>query len=306
LLVQVVGASAYTVNTYTINPGISSVFPWLSPQALLWDMYKFTALYFTYEPACATSTNGALFMGFDFDVYDSSPIDKSTFMMLADAVSGPSWSRVSLPLARPRLSQRGNLYVSPSANPTGVGDLKTYHLGNLFVGVQGQGDTNYMGDIYVTYVIELTMPQQAQTTYMSAISADATTGQTRTVPFGTSGWLESSPVPIGAISYNSTNNIFTFDISGCYMLNWIIGGSVITSASGDVTLGKDTGIYANDALVVYDHSNWASSEGASYYIFCFVQEGNYAVFDVGTATTITSTLLWVLPCNYVAAEQFNL
>jgi len=47
---QIMGTSAFTVNTLAINPGLSSTFPWLSIEANGYNYYRFRSFQIRYDP----------------------------------------------------------------------------------------------------------------------------------------------------------------------------------------------------------------------------------------------------------------
>jgi hypothetical protein len=143
---------------FSINPGLSSTFPWLSGMARLFESYKFHKLKFCYEPTCTTVTPGSVLLAVDFDASDPPPVSKTQIMSYHNAVRSAPWEGTSYTSAVSDLLKFGTQrYVRSGAI---TGDIKTYDVGNFFIATQGSvGTAATIGEIYVEYDIELYTPQ---------------------------------------------------------------------------------------------------------------------------------------------------
>ena len=62
------GAGAFHLDSYPINPGLSSTFPWLSAVADAYTHYKIHGLTLEFHTSLPTTSAGRVYMGFDYDV----------------------------------------------------------------------------------------------------------------------------------------------------------------------------------------------------------------------------------------------
>lgn len=144
---------------FGINPGNSSLFPWLSQIATRYELYKFKSLRFVYEPQCGTSSSGTVFIAVDWDASDPPPQSKTQMMSYKNAVRSPLWFASEYNSAVPDLTRLKTNYVLSGAAPEGT-DIKTYDIGNLFVAIQSDSGTDQTaGELYVEYTVELITPQ---------------------------------------------------------------------------------------------------------------------------------------------------
>lgn len=153
-------ASTFIVDTFNVNAGLVSTFPWLSQVASLFESYTFERLDYVYEPMVSTATTGSLMMAVDFDASDTAPSNKVTLMSYAGATRSTMWQPTKLVCsAIDRKKMVPERYVRSGAIG-GSGDIKTYDLGNLFVATVGTGGVaNTFGELYVEYTVRLRTPQ---------------------------------------------------------------------------------------------------------------------------------------------------
>ncbi len=157
-LTDVYGSVAFTLQSFPLNPGISTVFPWASKMAPLYEMYRFKRLSFKYAASQATSKIGVVIMSTDYDAAEPAPINKQQIMDYVGASRGQSWTDFehrckigSMNAYKKRYVRRGSL----SANQ----DIKTYDSGTFYLATVGQDNTDQIGELYVSYEVEFFTPQ---------------------------------------------------------------------------------------------------------------------------------------------------
>lgn len=147
---------------WTIQPGYSELFPWLSAIADRYERYEFKRLIFRYVSRAPSSTQGTLAMAHDLDPNDPTPtVDASGYRVMMSheaAVSGPAWQTLELHVPTAHLRRRGELYVRNVAEATTV-EPRTADFGILFVACFLSAGTTILGDLEVEYEIELKTPQ---------------------------------------------------------------------------------------------------------------------------------------------------
>ena len=152
------GSALFTSTAYAVNPGNPAVFPWLSQIAQRYESYVFHSLHFEFETVSSTLTAGSVMMACDYDAADSAPADKQILMSYAQATRGAPWQESRFHARSGDLTKfTRERYVRGAATPTG--DIKTYDVANFFLATQGMADATAVGELYVSYQVELRTPQ---------------------------------------------------------------------------------------------------------------------------------------------------
>lgn len=163
---EVRSKGAFTVRqSYELNPGNQQTFPWLSGIAIRFQEYRIRGLVFHYIPSsgnAVSSTNAALgtvMLQTSYRATDAAPVSKVE--MLNEYCSNEAVP--SEPFAHPiECNPKENpfnvMYVRSGTVPTTDSKLM-YDLGITHLAVSGQqADDNVMGDLWVSYEIELKKP----------------------------------------------------------------------------------------------------------------------------------------------------
>jgi len=167
-LMEVKSATSFTVQrSFTINPGNQNTFPWLHGIANAYQQYRVKGLVFHYIPTSGSLSSGTsnalgtVMMQTSYRANDSPPGSKIELL-------NEFWSTESVPFeafAHP-------IECNPNENPFNVQYIKSsdaiippgdspllYDLGTTHVAVSGQQAAGIsLGDLYVTYEIELKKP----------------------------------------------------------------------------------------------------------------------------------------------------
>jgi len=227
----------FAATSYSINPGLSGSFPWLSSIANRFESYLFDDLRYIYEPVCNTTTNGSVMMAIDYDAADPTPSSKAALMSYANATRVSPWARTVFDARRSDLRKFGvQRYVRGTTAPTNT-DIKTYDIGNFFAATQGTaaGQAASLGEIYVEYSVRFMTPQistgvfsqnsvtQAESQYSSIVVPSGTeavslTGEYRGSGVGPLLWWDpataTSITPTLIFNLNSLNNMLMSFRSG--------------------------------------------------------------------------------------------
>lgn len=144
------------VHSYSLNPGMAAMFPWLSDVANRFDKYKFRNVHFNYVPS-SPALSGIVSMAFDFDPNDDPPATMEDANTYHDYVTTSIWAAANLKLDLvngDRLPQKDTRPGLPGADL----DLNMYDVGNLHVLTQGAAAAT-IGYIEVSYTVELFIHQ---------------------------------------------------------------------------------------------------------------------------------------------------
>nr|WPR18239.1 MAG: capsid protein [Crogonang virus 164] len=246
--------------SYNLNPGLSHTFPWLSGIANKFQEYRIRGMVFHYIPtsgSAVSSVNAALGSVMLQTTYRSTDVAPSSKVeMLNEYCSNESVPSESFchPIeCDPKENPFNVQYVRTGAVGTNETQLM-YDLGSTHVAVSGcQSDGNTLGDLWVTYEVELKKPLVASNVTSTVASASdfrgASASLSPTTLFGTSQrtMIGSLPVvmnvntltfPKGSVGkflvwYAVTGSSCamtapTYTCTGCAVGTWIAGTSVTT------------------------------------------------------------------------------
>lgn len=176
-IATVASSEAYNVrHQFILNPGMESTFPWLSGIAANFQEYKWKGLVFHYVPtsgSAVSSTNpalGSVMMQTSYRSQDTPPNSKIEIL-------NEYWSNETIPCdtmchpveCDPRENPFSIHYVRSGNIPDG--DYLMYDLGVTYVAVQGMPATgNAVGDIWVSYEVELKKPIVSSNVVQSSVS----------------------------------------------------------------------------------------------------------------------------------------
>jgi hypothetical protein len=253
------GGAAFTLAKYSINPGLSSSFPWSWYIANNFDFYRFSKFAVEYVPLSAASTTGVVQLAIDFDAADASPTSRSESNNYASNVSGSPWQATKLIVSPTMLASRGRLYTRMGSEPNT--DIKTYDLGNLYIitegiAIAGTPYTGVLGDLYIDYEVDYMEPQINNSSAMAkAGRVDPTAGQTLALPLGTVVDIVGNITDVISVIDNAGVSGIEFNqpwegIVGMYTHGTNLAGEAITTAASTAAV-----TVVNSAL-----------EGTGYYL----------------------------------------
>lgn len=170
-----------TLLTYSIYPGNSMLFPWLSTIAPAYETYLFNKLIFRWVPECGTQQVGSVYMAVDYDPTDPPPETLRDMMSMESAVSGSVWAILKHASKVGNLRKMKTYFTSPSF---GSDSDRTTSVGtfNILRGGQPQNGQP-LGKLFVDYSIELLTPQP-QDVSLNVVSFRETSGGDSPHPFG--------------------------------------------------------------------------------------------------------------------------
>lgn len=151
------------LNSYSVNPGQASVFPWMYKKAILYEKYQFKSLEFIYKPMvsqfASLGTTGKVILSFDYDASDAPPTSKQQMEDTDPSADGMPYEMICLKM-RPRDLHKNSdaKYVRPGGLPGGS-DIKTYDCGILNIATSGiEANSGTLGELWVKYNCQLTVP----------------------------------------------------------------------------------------------------------------------------------------------------
>jgi len=268
LIGDVNGSVNFSVLRSRINPGLSTMFPWLSSVAPNYESYKFKRLHFKYVPSCSTSATGVVYLTVEFDPQDSIPTSERQIASYDGAVTGSVWTRHEYNCAARNLHKRSSYFVRNGTVPDN--ELQLYDVGYVIGATSGNADNSLLGKLWVEYEVELITPQLNDLAVGNSLSLFST-GAGKVIPVNTGNAPLVSSINGSVITYTATapyQALVAYNIAGTGLTNPPVGGTATSTAK---------------ALVV----NGASTVSVAQYTVSF-NEGDTLTFDLTASTSITN------------------
>jgi len=290
-LTEIRGATSFTVrNEFDLNPGLSTTFPWLASIAAQYSQYRIKGLVYHYVPTsgnAVSSTNAALgtvMLQTSYRATESAPTSKIEML-------NEYWSSE----AKPSEEFCHPIECDPKENPFNVQYVRTgnlpltenqlmYDLGRTVVAVSGQqADNVVLGDLWITYEIELKKPvltnltntdiQTFGSTSVSNIAAATPLGSDMSTKF--SSFIENP-------SASGSTLTFPRSVVGSYQVTAYWDGVTATGAGTiSITGGTLISVIANSDNTVSLYSVGVGKAMATFFV---------TVPDPDVAAVVTFTL----------------
>jgi hypothetical protein len=279
---DITGSTAFAIQkTLSVNPGLSSTFPWLCNIARQYETYYVRSLAFEYETQESTATAGTVMMAVDYDPSDDPPQNKTQLLSYKAAVRSPGWAPCKFLCNVPDLSAHGaGRFVR--AGLIANTDIKLYDVGNFHIATQGFAGATVAGELYVSYVIDFMTPQSDPDAIRSANSRVITSGGTdsRAAPFG-----DAATYAYG-LNVTATGATLSFNEVGEYLIMIQFIGTVVTNVSPTLT-----GTAAGKSILRSLHANAAATEGLFAINARINNIGETVIFDfTACCDTLTSSV----------------
>lgn len=276
-IAQVRGSQAFAVqDSFQLNPGNVKTFPWLSSIAASFQEYKFRGLVFHYIPSsgsAVSSTNAALgtvMLQTSYRSNDTAPTSKSELL-------NEYWSGECVPndtFAHP-------VECDPAENPFNVQYVRTgevptndsqllYDLGVTHLCVAGQqADGFTLGDLWVTYEVELKKPIVA-----SNVTSQYQLASTQWTTPSSTGIFSGAKIERGNLQLTGSATGTTLTLSRGARGRYLCTVMLLYSASASVTWsGTPTLTNATPVSVTTDLLNTAlvtiPAAGVRYPVYQF-------------------------------------
>ncbi|QMW68697.1 capsid protein [Crucivirus-183] len=308
-------AGIFTNQSFRINPGDPTTFPWLSTIARCFEEYQIRGMLFEFKSTSGnalTSTNTALGSVIMATQYDSA---KNAFTTKSEmenheysASAKQSESMMHAIECAPRLSVLPQLYVRSGATPAGT-DPRLYDFGLFQIATDGQQGNNVtIGELWVTYEVEFYKAQLSPASFTSP----AADHYRMSGDYDATHALSLSPSKQPGSNAGTEivdGNILAFDadksnVDYMVMIYWIgtvaaagwAGPSVVTTNCEQQQVwngGTNFSGFAPSAGVV-------TSMNCSIFYKFHVTAPNATLFFTGAPVFPTGTLagdIWVIACN---------
>lgn len=203
---DIIAAELFTNLQFSINPGITETFPWLSQIANSFEQYRFRGLVFEFKStsadvvlsSAASTALGTVVMGTKYNVLDDPFTNKFEMENWEFTTScKPSNSCMHPIECAKSQTPVSMLYIrAGDLDPAKDGDKRLYDLANFNIAVVGLQNsfnavTSAIGELWCTYEIELYKPKLEEDistsfAHFSYLNATVSVGEPDTnQPFGT-------------------------------------------------------------------------------------------------------------------------
>lgn len=162
---NIIGSTAFTINTWNVNPGDDATFPWLSNIAANYEKYRPIGMVFEFKSTSASALNstntalGTVMLAPRYNaVSQSVPASKMEMLQIENCVS-----------ICPAESGMVGIECAKNYNPLGVlynrvggavpsGSEQLYDFCDFYLATEGMQASATIGELWVTYEIELLTP----------------------------------------------------------------------------------------------------------------------------------------------------
>jgi len=298
---DVKATQVFTVQSFPINPGLASTFPWLSQIAGSFEQFRMRGCLFEFlstssDALLSSSTStalGTVNMATQYDVAHPPFTDKRSMLNHEFSNSSkPSCSFIHPIECKKSRTPVTELYTRFGSVPAGS-DPHLYDLGNFQIATEGmQATGGVLGELWVTYEVEL-MKQQffiesfTDHWYFSSATAAAWLG------VGATKHVLRPGSTIGG-TINDAGNVYSFPDYvpyGKYLCTYFIVGET-------ATVGEVSPSLTNAELIDYwvdqDNTFWVQSPGVGTAgntltaQFIILVKGAGCTITFGTATIPTT------------------
>lgn len=261
---DITGSVGFSTRTYTIQPGSSNTFPWLSRMAELFQSYKIHGMVFTFNSTSADALNsvntalGTVVMSTQYNVSLPPFTSKAEMEQYEYTVAGrPSRNLTHIIECDPKLQVMDHLFCRSGSLPAGQ-DYQFYDWGTFQLATVGMQAAATIGELWVSYDIEFFKPR-----------------------------IQSG---------GSWPGDFTFIRNGPYVASGSVLGTLQTTPIGNlgVTISSSTG-------AAYDRILWPEYITSGRYVVTVFWRG--ALAAVTTLPTTTTTNLTVVNANTFSGSQ---
>jgi hypothetical protein len=243
LVTNITGTTTYTVlNTFPLNPGMTTFLKWLPTQAVGWETYQWHSIVAESLTRCGTGTAGSIQLCPDYDASDPAPTDEFSESSYKDLCEDAPWKTIRCVMPGSRLHPNGvKKFIRFGAVPNT--DVKTYDAGNLFVSTTDGASVASWSKLWIHYDVTLFTPQLPPGGVVALSNVLHIQGATPTTanafPNGTAQvYLPGSNVGIATVPI--TGEIITFNAAGNYMVVYATDTTTNT-VTGSPTVGGPAG-----------------------------------------------------------------
>lgn len=260
---DVLSSNAFTINTYPINVGVSTTFPWCAGPAQSFEQYRLRGCIFEYKSLSGralNSTNSALgtvIMATEYDSTKPSFTDKRSMENYTYSTScDPGVDAMHPVECANDVTPLGTMYVRNSGQIVDT-DLRFSDIGKFQIATVGMQASGFIcGELWVTYEVELLKPRLPPTissnpvmhwTFDSTLFVSSAGAPTSANLFG--GTVQKYFLRgVGAAVASLATNSITFSTNGTYVVYLSLAGSAAVLGNLTPTINSGTALGSGVAV----------------------------------------------------------
>lgn len=278
---------------YSVNPGLSGTFPWLSAIGANFQSYRFNSLRFEYKPSCPTTMAGVVCLAFDADPSNDVPTTLPSLYAYRERISGAPYSRLSLSIPPRALGALGKRkFVRTPSTSVNTASLPQFDCGTLLLYLGQGSSSSFTGTFEVHYDVELIEPQPSEANVQVVAVFGDSSSWGKTIPFG------NNPIvnPPGYFSITNTlsTTYFTF-------LRYAVGGASYLCSITLAGSGTVPPVYAITAFggASLEAMQYAGTSGNSAFVANFEvrvfgpSQGIQMAYSAGFDTSVVFSRVYI-------------
>lgn len=290
-------STAFTLQSFPINPGMTATFPWLSQVAEAFEEYRFTGIVFEFKTLSADYTTassaalGYIIMSTQYNVLNPPFTDKITMENYEFSNSAkPSETFLHPVECKRSLNPVSELFVR-TGNVTS-GDLRLYDHGNFQIATGGNTGSGVLGELWCTFEVELYKPKlvtvvgsQYRTDHYISLPGNINNA----APIGIPILQANSSLGTTITNSNRTVNFPSSVANGNFLVVYTVFGTSTALSGPAFTYVNCTyrNVWLNDTAA----QTWNTGSTSDKYIFAQVIDitAPNASFTIGAAGTLPSS-----------------
>lgn len=309
-LTEITGTTAFTVQqSFSINPGLSTTFPWLSGIASQYSEYRIKGMVYHYIPTSGTVSSGtnpalgSVMLQTSYRASELAPTSKVEMMNEYWASEARPCDTFCHPIeCDPKENPFNVQYIRTSAVPSGDTVLM-YDLGKTTLATSGQQANGVvLGDLWVTYEIELRKPvlTDLNNSSLNSFAGTATASIDNTHAFGSNFTVSNTSFPVTiAIGANTVN--FPQGSTGTYFIIASYPGATASAFATTTVSGTGSSLVSNMGSGNGRSTTYTVGTGTAFNccVVTITQPSTATVVTFGTTTIVgpTSMFLYITEAN---------
>ncbi len=302
---------SFSIQSYALQPGLFSSFPWLASFATQFDEWIPNGIVYCYKPTSSfysgTANLGTVILATDYDVTDTAYSSKLEMENSQFAVSVNCASAVMHPIECKMSERMSNCLFTRAGS---VSDsLRFYDLGNFQIATVGCAANQNCGELWVTYDITLLKPQLFGGISGGGILAAqySLTGVDNTHPLGTAATI-SGDSTLTTLTVTATTITFPLSlVGGTFVVAVRVTGTAASIVAPSLTLanglvGVSTADSTKDGMLASASSgNYSAGTAVSAYFWLYTLKVTQPT-TAGTVPTLTFGTGGTLPSSVSSAQ----
>lgn len=269
-IVSSANANTFATEVFAINPGQSTLFPFLASIAQNYEEYKIRGMVFHFKSlsgdsvASVQSGLGYVCMATQYDALDSDFTTKSAIENYSMSQSGkPSQDQIHALECNSHMNSLTHLYVRPATQPSNT-DLRLYDVGKFTIATSCPGTSVTLGELWISYDVELFKPKLSTLGSSNALHVSRSNTANVNVTFGSVGLQIVGGLTNFATVSASSVALTGLSVGQKYLvaMSWTFAADFgsISGGSPSVSVGTVQTLYTSGAGVIDQINNFQSIE----------------------------------------------